>query len=236
MQFETGIWQESTAVLKRNLMPSLVYVGIILAIAIASEFIRSSSQSFGYAFAAALLAIPAHLTVLKNTSGFANSNKIMNLFVVYSFGLGIVSALPGLILFVLLMSQQIQIAVATIFAIILGLLAATYVFAKWGTMLPAIVMGSDRSIAAAGKRGQTSLAYAFTRLLLSFGLLTILQFVVSASAIFLSGGNGNIFTASKSIDLTSLAAILVCGVIGAYQIVMTATVLSRSYLLSEFAP
>ncbi len=99
-------------------------------------------------------------------------------------------------------------------------------------MLPATVVGGDKRFAAAGARAQRSFGYAFPRLLLSFGLLGI---AMVATVLFLgmyTEGDGTFFP-DGGVDVISILSSLILNVVGAYQIAMTAVILSRAYLLAE---
>jgi hypothetical protein len=230
---DRGLWIESWDVLKRNELPALIYVGAILLLALLSELVAASTGfSVAQAIAAAYLAIPAHLTMLKGISGNAAlaNNKIIAPFFLRSIGLGLLTFIPALIAVFLFMASSLQTAIAA--AAIAALLGGAAIFAKWGTMLPATAVEADNSFAAAGRRGAATFGYAFPRLLVAFGVLTALQFAIIFGLASMSRSDGNILPASGGIDAAIILGIAAGALIGAYQIAMTAVVLSRAYLMS----
>ena len=236
---EKGLWRESADVFHRNLKPCLAYIGAMLAIAVAAELFKSSSPSIiAQSFAAALLAIPAHLTVLKNKAGFdalnsPESSKAIMSFVFRGIGLGVISFIPFILTLIFLLSLGMTVWEAVPRSSLLLLLCASWIFAKWGTMLPAIIAQDDKSIARSGIRGSMVKGYAFPRLLLAFGILSTIQLGIFLALASLSNGDGNYFPDTGGFDFVLIAASIISGILGAFQIVMIAVILSRSYLRAE---
>jgi hypothetical protein len=113
------------------------------------------------------------------------------------------------------------------------LLVGSAAFAKWGTVLPAVITGHAGGFSAAAKRGSQTYSYAFPLLLVSFGLMTVVAVAAALGIAMLSKGDGNFFTKTGGIDLIMLAALIAGIVIGAFGLVMTAVVLSRAFLMAE---
>ncbi len=239
MHFEKGIWSAALDICKRNSGAVAAYVGLMMVIGLAQDFISSSGGlAVAQAFAAALLAIPAHLSVLKNIDSgtgmkMVGDNKVFGQFVWRGFGLGFLALIvPFVVLFGLLIadSQNVVLAFGA-FGLLAALLAAA-IFAKWGTMLPAIVVGNDKRFATAGQRGSHSFGYAFPRLLLSFGGVSLLMILLAVLVGQMSNGDGRFFP-DGGVDAGAILSALAGNVVGAYQVALTAVILSRAYLMAE---
>lgn len=236
---EKGLWLETIEVFQRNLKPCLAYMGTMLAIVAAQEFISTnSSLSVAEAFAAAMLAIPAHLTVLKNKSGFesmgdATSSRLLMPFVFRGIGLGMFAAIPFVIAIVALLAAGMPELTAIFASGAILLVSSVGIFAKWGTMLPAVLARDDKTLARAGQRGSLIMSYALPRLLLCFGLLTIIEIGIFTGYSTMGNGDGSFFPATGGFDFVLLAITIMGVLFGAFQIVMTAVILSRSYLRAE---
>jgi uncharacterized integral membrane protein len=241
MSEQNGLWAESFRVFKVNAKPVAVYIAAMMLIAFVSEHLSSGSGlTIAQAFAAAVLAIPAHLAVLKNTRpdgslmGISNG-KIVNAFAFRGIGLGLLAFLVPAIVFIALLVAGVQIAINGVISATLLLLASAFVFSKWGTMLPAAVLETDKTMATASMRSKKVFAYAFPRLLLCFGVLTVLVFVPILLVAALFNVGDMMFSQQTGIDLPLIIGILVAQIVGAFQVVMTAVILSRSYLRAEAA-
>jgi|GEM_PF-2151027 len=245
---QSGIWEEGLEVIKANRWVTLIYALAITGFALLSEIWKGSSGSgVVQLLAAVYLAVPAHLTVLRNISGRkaievlgrrtpgtswwrSSPGNIFSPFLWRAFGMSLLCvliAVPFLVIpLVLGAPQYMAFGCAAI-----GLLAGSvFAFAKWGTMFPAIVAGGDYSMAAAGQRGKQIFGYAAPRLLISFGLFSLLIVIVLATAVLLSGGTGDYFRGDGKFDVILFLASFLAGLISAYQVVMTAVILSRAYL------
>jgi hypothetical protein len=234
-----GLWAETAEVFHRNLKPCLAYVFAVLAIAFAAEFVKSNSSfTVAQSFAAALLAIPAHLTVLKNQAGFAALNvpangKLTMPFVFRGLGLGFLALIPFLAALIALIAAGMPEWTALLASVAVLLVFAALVFAKWGTMLPAVLAQDDKTLSRAGQRGSLVMGYALPRLLLCFGFLSAVQIGLVFGFTSVGEGDGNFFPVIGGFDVLLFAATLIGSIIGAFQIVMTAVILSRSYLRAE---
>jgi hypothetical protein len=235
---QTSIWAESWRVLMLNLGPAGFYVAAMLAISTAAEFLESKAGlTIAQVVAAAALAIPAHLTVLKNLSGFDSmkGSKVLMPFVLRSVGLGALvfilgMAIPAVLLFNGYIDQSEAIVAMMALFLILGVL----VFAKWGTMLPASAVDADKSFAAAGRRGKIAFGYSISRLFVAFGVMTVIQLAVTyLLTLVFPTANQDFFPASGGIYFASVLAVTLGSFVGAYQIVMTAVILSRSFQKAE---
>jgi hypothetical protein len=234
-----GLWAETTDAFKSNFAAVGIYILFMMIIALVQDFFKSTSGlSVAQAIATALLAIPAHLTVLRGISGRealkdpASSKNLMQ-FALRAFGLGILSFVPAILVLLLASLFKVELVFALLCAAITLLPAGAFIFARWGTMLPAVVMNDSRTMAAAAVRSKASFSYVFWRLLVCFGLLTVLMMVpvIMAANIFETGDK--FMRDSGGIDLVLILSVLLSIVIGAYQVVMTAVILSRAYLLAN---
>lgn len=238
---ELGLWTKTFQVASRNRVLCSVYVGAMMLIAISADFTSSGSgSSIAQAFAAALLAIPAHLTVLTGNYvpsmwGKNYDNKAQMRFVLRGFGLGALAFGMAMLLTFATLSFGVSQDYIVIVFLPIVLLFSALIFGRWGTMLPATVVNADYSLKAAGERGSKTWSYTFSRLLLSFGLLTILQLAVGLSITGISNAEAKFFPATGEINVPLLLGSLATNVIGAIQVVMTAVILSRAYLRAEAA-
>ncbi|MFT3987712.1 hypothetical protein [Aestuariivirga sp.] len=227
--------------IKANGWMALVYALVITGFALLSELWKGSSGSgVAQLFAAVYLAIPAHLTVLRNISGkqamevlgkrSSGTGNIMSPFLWRAFGMSLLSILIAAPFFIIALMFGAPEYVAYGCGGI-GLLAGSvFAFAKWGTMFPAIVAGDNPSMAAASGRGKQIFGYAAPRLLLCFGLLSVLIFIIAYTGALLSDGKGEFFCADGRFNFIFLIGMFLAGLINAYQVVTTAVILSRAYL------
>ena len=211
----------------------------MLAIGIMPELLTDDGELGGLwvaqSAAAALLAIPAHLTVLRNDPAFDRSaNNAMMGFMWRGVVIGGLSFLPCLALMIFLMVYLDHgVVIATIEFILLWLLAGSAAFAKWGTVLPAVITDHARSFSRAGQRGSLTFGYAFPRLLLSFGLITFVQYAVTLGTLMAFKSSGKFFPVDGSIDIPLWTSVIAGVFIGAIGLIMTAVILSRAFLLAE---
>lgn len=238
MTSQPGIWLAAWTILQRNRTAVLVYVAIMMLLGFAQEHMGgSSSLIVAQTVTAAWLAIPAHLSVLRNMDvslslkGTGAENAVIP-FVMRGIGLGLLaSVLPFFLLFLMLVRSWDTAQTFLIFGLV-AVLTFSVVFAVWGTMLPAAVVNGDKRFARAARRASHSFGYAFPRLLVSFGVLS----AVMVGAVMFLGRfmqpQGTFFPAG-GVDVVAIFAALLNNVIGAYQIAMTAVILSRAYLMAE---
>jgi hypothetical protein len=239
-EFADGIWAKSFEVFKRNIGPGAAYVGGMLLLAILSEFMETTGgQWAGQIFIAAMLAIVAHLTVLKGVAGFAgmskaeNSGYLLTRFAWRGLILGLIACVPMAAAMFIVLGGGYGEVIAIAAALVILLFAASLVFAAWGTMLPACVMGEGFGFSQATSRGKLTFGYAFPRLLVAFGLLSFIGLAFAIGTAKLSGGDGNILPKSGGFDVLIFTGILADNIVGAFQIVMTAVILSRAYVMAE---
>jgi hypothetical protein len=239
MPEQNGLWAESLRVFKLNAKPVAGYIAAMMVIAFVTEHMSGSAgSSVAQAFAAAILAIPAHLTVLKNASPVTsllgtNNGKIISPFVLRGIGLGLLAIILPAVAFLVMLFSGLPIAINGIISIVFLLLSAAFVFAKWGTMLPAVALEGDKSMGKASQRGSQIFGYAFPRLLLCFGPLTILLLAPILLVALLFNISEMMFSTETGLDLPLILGVLTAQIIGAFQIVMIAVILSRSYMRAE---
>lgn len=241
MENNVNIWSTSLRIMKKDAIYVLIYCAALVAFLMVQEKMESTSGNIiALTFASAILAIPAHLSALSRLSTadairelHGKNPKYMVSFVFRTIVLGAISCAPVLALIIFLTggdwgrNSLIATGALSLF------LFAALVFAKWGTMLPAIVMQSDKTFAAAGRRGGISFFYAFPRLLLSLGLLSIVQFAAVDASVYWLGAGDYFFPAAGGFDFTLLLCAMIGGAINGYQIIMSAVILSRAYLQAE---
>ncbi|WP_395450010.1 hypothetical protein ACHMW7_09440 [Aminobacter sp. UC22_36] len=238
-----NIWSTSLRIMKKEIIYVLAYCAMIVVFLMIEEKMENTSaSSIALTFASAMLAIPAHLSVLSRLSTAdamrelqSKSPRYIGSFVFRTIVLGAISGAPILALVIFLSANNWGRTSLIATAVLALLLLAALVFAKWGTMLPAIVMQSDRTFAAAGRRGRMSFFYSFPRLLVSFGLLSVVQILAIAAAANMLGAGDSYFPAAGGFDFGLLLSAMIGTAISSYQIVMTAVILSRSYLRAENA-
>jgi len=237
--FARGLWPETWRVLTLNTKNVLIYISFMLAIAILPELLTKDGEMSGLwiaqCIAAALLAIPAHLTVLRNNPTLDTTAKAATMsFVWRGIVIGGLSSLPCLMVMILLIVKFGQgVVLATVVFSLLWLVLGSAAFAKWGTALPAAVIDGTKSFSRAGQRGSLTFGYSFPRLLLSFGTITFLQFAVVVGATLIFKSSDRVFPIEGGVDIPLLLALAAGLLIGAYGLVMTAVILSRAYLMAE---
>lgn len=239
LMIDGNIWSASFQVCRVVLQMVLLYVVGVVAITAFSEYRGSTSSMFGVQIVVvALLAIPAHLVMLSRydpATFNTGLKKWLWPFLWRSTVLGLVAGLPALIVLFWALGSEMDRGSAILLFLAILLPSASIVFSLFGTMLPAAVVGDDASFGAAFRRASQSFSYALPRLLIVFGLLSIIQFVGVILITAALPSEGMIFPPSGGIDLLALLLVTIANVIGAYQVVMTAVILSRSYLRSREA-
>jgi len=243
MENNRNIWSTTFRIMKKDAIYVLIYCATLVVFLMVQEKMETTSGgTIALTFASAILAIPAHLSVLSRLSTAdamrelqGKNPKYMGSFLLRTIALGVISCAPVLALTIRLTGGDWGRTSLIAIAIFSLLLSAALVFAKWGTMLPAIIMQSDKTFAAAGRRGSISFFYAFHRLLLSFGLMSIVQFAAVGAALTWLGAGEYFFPAAGGFDFALLFAVVIGAAINAYQIIMSAVILSRAYLQAESA-
>jgi hypothetical protein len=248
-QFQRGIWSESMDAFGRNLDAVGVYMVALLVITAISEHLRLNSGGWiAETFATAYLAIPIHLTVMKQTSGWkqmANPENIKRVkpFVLRSIGLAVLCAIPIIIIIALMANQfsngataaqniyvLAKIIIAAGAALIVSILA---IFAKWGTMLPAAAVDGDASFSRAGERGSATFFYTLPRLFISMILLTVVLVAITHYTMKWFPITGMVVANNGIPNLTRLAFLILASLFGTFQVVMSAVILSRAYMIVE---
>ncbi len=238
IQFQRSIWSESFDVYRRNIVVVGFYVGMMLVIIAVEEHLKHrGGLAFGVTFAAAYLALAAHLTVLTNQAGWKHLNdpeivKRSQPFLWRTIGLSVLSLLAFFGALLLLMTQT---SITTVFsiAIFVSLLSAPFIFAKWGTMLPAAAMASDSGFFRAGERGSVTFFYTLPRLFISIVLLSALLVGLDFVFASLNKLEGQLVSAQGVPNITLIMETALGLALSAFQIVMTAVILSRAYLIAE---
>ena len=233
---DRGLWSDSVRSFMLNIKPATVYVIAMMALGFLEDALDiGSGMVVAQALIAAMLAIPAHLTLLKGVSGMgamadkgANNNFLS--FALRGLGLGALAVLVPLLLLIVLMAAGLNFGAAVSPTGFMFLLSLCFVFARWGTMLPALLAGDDKTMATAVQRATRTGTYAFFHLMVPFGLLTVLTIAPAIIIVMMSDGDGRFLPANGSIDLPLIFATVLSNVVGAFQVVMIAVVLSRAYL------
>lgn len=243
MENDGNIWSASFRIMKKDAAYVLAYcAAILIFLAIQETMEMTSGNTIALVFASMMLAIPAHLSVLSRLSTAEAMRELHSkdprYFISFAFrtiALGIISCAPVLALIIFLTGGALGRTSVIAIAVLSLFLFAALVFAKWGTILPAIVMQSDKSFAAAGRRGSVSFFYTFPRLLLSFGLMSIVHFAAVAASVIWLGAGEYFFPAAGGFDFAFLVSAMISTAINGYQIIMSAVILSRAYLRAENA-
>ncbi|WP_214471871.1 hypothetical protein [Mesorhizobium sp. dw_380] len=229
---EDNIWAASLEVYIRNWKWVLGYIGMTGGLAVLERFVNvnaGTSIVIGVMMST-FLAIPAHIAVLTQLDADQVSNwlrerpKAFFSFVKRCLLLGFLGVVAPLVVAIAMVVGGVHSSVAMLAGLLVWIFSGIAAFAKWGTMLPAVIADDDQTLAVAGKRGSKVFGYAFPRLLISFGLVTVLFIAAVMLLFFLLGAD------PKNPSTVSLILPVVGAMIGAYQIVMTSVVLSRSYL------
>jgi hypothetical protein len=229
---EENIWVASLEVYIRNWKWVLGYIGMAIGLALLGRFIKvnSGTSLFVGVVMSTFLAIPAHIAVLTQLDAdqinvwLKERPKVFFTFVRRCLLLGLIGVIVPIVVGIALLVGGVHVSIAVLAGFFVWIFSGIAAFAKWGTMLPAVIVDDDRTLAAAGKRGSKVFGYAFPRLLISFALITVLLIAI-----------GMLLSSLLGVDLKnpsplSLMLAVLGPIVGAYQIVMTSVVLSRSYL------
>lgn len=229
---EGNIWVASLEVYIRNWKWVVQYICLAGGLALLDRVIHinSGASIFIGVMISTFLAIPAHIAVLTQLDSDQVSDwlkerpKAFFTFVKRCLLLGFLGAIGPLAFGIVMVIGGIRPSFAMLGALLVWVFSGIAAFAKWGTMLPAVIADDNQTLAVAGERGSKVFGYAFPRLLISFGLLTVLLIAILMLLCSLMGID------PKDSNPASLMLPVVGAIIGAYQIVMTSVVLSRSYL------
>lgn len=241
MHGESGIWVKSLEVARANRVAFCVYVTLVMAAAIFGDLQSSSTLAYAagtQVFAAALLAVPAHISVLMNISGLAAiatpiAGTAVTAFVSRGLLLMALSAAPAFAVAYLLSGPATGMGLKIAASYAVTLCSAAVVFAVLGSMLPATVAGTDSGIAASARRGLRSFGYAFPRMLACFGLLATATYACVKVGTAFSAGDAPILLEDEGFDITATAAAFASTVIAAFHVVLTAVILCRAYMRAE---
>jgi hypothetical protein len=238
--FERGLWSESFAVYRRNTGAIVVYlIGMLIILAIGEHLSRTTGIAAGASLIAGYLAMPAHLTVLTGENGADQMKnpeiaKRFQKFLMRVVGLGLLPLVPlAASLFVLSASTSLSNKLVIFLSMLFALTCVPAIFAKWGTMLPAAAVGVDPGFFRAGERGRVIFFYALSRLLISMGLLTVLILGLEYFFAQYVSGHDKLISAQGMPNLGMIITTATTLLGYAFQIVMTAVILSRSYLIAE---
>jgi hypothetical protein len=229
---EDNIWLASFEVYTRNWKWVVGYIFLAGGLALLDRFIHinSGASIFIGAMTSTFLAIPAHIAVLTQLDPDQVSDwlkerpKAFFSFVKRCLLLGFLGAIVPIAAAIAMVVGGVHLSIALLAALLVWVFSGIAAFAKWGTMLPAVIADDDQTLAVAGQRGSKVFGYAFPRLLISFGLVTVLLVAILMLVSSLLGID------PKDPSPASLVLPIVGAIIGGYQIVMTSIVLSRSYL------
>ncbi|MBZ9852979.1 hypothetical protein LB566_04165 [Mesorhizobium sp. CA13] len=229
---EDNIWMASLEVYTRNRKWVVGYICLAGGLALLERFIHinSGASIFIGVVTSTFLAIPAHIAVLTQLDPDQVSDwlkerpKAFFSFVKRCLLLGLLGAIAPVTIAVAMVIGGVRPSFALLAALVVWVFSGIAAFAKWGTMLPAVIADDDQTLAVAGQRGSKVFGYAFPRLLISFGLVTVLFVAILMLLSSLLGID------PKDSSAASLILSVAGAIIGAYQIVMTSVVLSRSYL------
>ena len=243
MRDESNIWSVSFQIANKNYASLIIYCIYIVFLALLDEYFQSNyGKLIASIFASAILAIPAYLSVLfpmkpSNTifELLSENTTYIRTFVLRTILLFLISLTPVFILFLFLLFMNWPTNAIILATVLSSLLLISLVFAKWGTMLPAIVTQDDSTFSRAGKRGKISFSYAFPRLLLACAFIGILQFIVILLSIILLDAGEHFFPKTGGIDFSLVFATLAGTILSGYQIIMISVILSRAYFLAEKA-
>lgn len=232
MVVEDNIWVASLEVYIRNWKWVLGYIGMAGALTMVERFVNvnAGASLFIGVMLSTFLAIPAHIAVLTQLDAdqvsvwLKERPKAFFSFVRRCLLLGFLGVIAPVAVAIIMIVGGVHPSVAMLAGILVWVFSGIAAFAKWGTMLPAVIADDDQTLAVAGQRGSKVFGYAFPRLLVSFGLVTVLFVAILMLLSSLLGID------PKDQSSASLMLTVVGAVIGSYQIVMTSVVLSRSYL------
>jgi hypothetical protein len=233
--FGRNIWSEAVHVSWENLsVIALVVVALLLLLIVSDYFgLSASSTGIGSTLIWILLAIAGHATVLKGRSGLKSiDNTVMMPFLYRTMGLIGLTLVPVFIGIFLTISYG-ETAIYLTVLLIAGI-SSILVLGKWGTWLPAVVAGGDRSLRSAGRRGRTVFGYVVSRLLAGPGILTIASFGAYFFLIGLFDLQALVWT-DEGPQIREILISLLFTISQAFVTVMTAVILSRAYLMTEMA-
>ncbi len=226
----------------KRLLPyvALAVIGEILLVAAEEKFPIGSGSMVASALIWSYLAFNAHAEMLlpKSRDKNADNRRVLG-FAVRSFGLGVLFALPAIILIFPYIEQSLNSTiwneVLTSWGVI-GLVLAFFfviVFSLLGSLLPAFVANQSRGIGPALTRGRKQFFWTASRLVAG----PIVAFAL-AQAVILSGNiymdpHIDLLTANYIPNVPLLAVLIIGYLIQALGTIMIAVVLSKAFLRAE---
>ena len=237
MIFERGIWAETFRNFWTNKWVVLAVVVILTARAVVEDYTQSSGVGgIWVGLVWFPLIIAAHATILNGTNGFygINGDQFRTVYFPFlwrSLGLSMICFLPAFAIAFLVAGSE-NVFELSIIVMLSYAAFASFVLAKWGTMLPACVALGNRTIKAASARGSKTFGYIIGRFWVCNTLLLVVGFIgiVVASTIanrLSSTANSIGHYVIEAVEQTLIALML------AMNLVLLATILSRAYLIAE---
>lgn len=241
MNFDRGIWAETLRNFKANWVVVALVLGMTAVIIVLDEVTKHNSGSaaaMGWVF----LAISAHTTILRGQSGPMTMYQkgVFGPFLWRGFLfslLGLLGAVPFAGLFALAKPPMMVLGGI---AIIAYFVCQALLLSKWGTWFPSVVAAGDKTILAAGRRGNVVFGYVFSHLFVCSILLWLVSAAISLAIVFMV-----IFIAIlvrhaipldgilSVHDLTTWLFTFFGLLTVAAETVLVATILSRAYLIAE---
>jgi hypothetical protein len=239
MKFSRGLFQETVHALSINWPIALTFLT-------ATMVLQTFDKTLGNAGLAAplillnVLAICIHQAVIKPK---LKTPIFMKLSMIWSFSwrwvamLALCSVLCTIsiyLLFWLVLTTNGRFDVFISISLIMIFFISTFVFSKWGTVLPAVAVEGDSSIASAAARGRRTFGYSAKRLFFCCGPLFIAPPVLT---LFRLGKFGAMDTGviGRPMDagLPLLFVWLLHSLLALFGTALVATILSRAYLIGE---
>jgi hypothetical protein len=236
--FKTGLWAESFSLIKRNPKASLTYFAASSAVTWLGGENLSDAAGVGLeAFVTVFLLLPICVSLLKQSHdasafGRATNPHVLN-FTLRTLAMNFAAFVPGALIAIVMLAYRFSPEAGSGALLFAYLIMLIIVYSKWGTMLPAIVDDADFTFKTAGDRGRKTWSFAFANLLVPYVLVILLFIMLMIPAIILSDGNGQFYSALTGYDFFVLYENTIISLMGILVTVMTAVVLTRSYLLAE---
>jgi hypothetical protein len=181
--------------------------------------------------------IPVCFSLLKNdddasTFGASTNSYIIN-FMLRTLSLNFIAYGSGAIIAMVMLANNFSTEASSAASLLIYLVMLCIVFSKWGTMLPAIIDDADFTLKAAGARGQKTWSYALANLLVPYVIVIVLFVALIIPVILLGEGDGTFYSPLTGYDFTIIYENVLIALMASLITVMTAVVLTRSYLLAE---
>lgn len=220
----------------RNINILFFVVLAIIAIEIAGNLAENSSS---FVVASTLtwcyLAFAAHAAVLKNLSGLESisSNNLVWKFFGRTFLLSLLPILVAVLLGLALPAEERENAAERLILtmLILALPLFLITFSLFGTVLPAIVVEGNRSIARAIRRGFKTFFFTAGRLIIGPGVILALMFWFALAYPY--SDDGLIMADFENFSVQNLIPAIFLTFVSAISTVMLAVILSQAYVRAE---